>query len=49
MIRARLAFAKERGCTLACSATVPHGYSQFNLQKMGFRVAYPKLELVREA
>ena len=48
MIRARLAFAKERGCTLACSATVPHGHSQFNLQKLGFRVAYPKLELVRE-
>lgn len=48
MIRARLAFAKTRGCTLACSAAVPHGHSQFNLQKMGFRVAYPKLELVRE-
>ena len=47
MIRARLAFAKERGCTLVCSATVPHGHSQFNLQKMGFRVAYPKLELVQ--
>lgn len=49
MIHARLAFAKAKGCALACSATVPHGHSQFNLQKMGFRVAYPKLELVREA
>lgn len=48
MIQARLAFARVRGCTFACSATVPHGHSQFNLQKMGFRVAYPKLELVRE-
>ena len=48
MIQARLAFAREMGCTLACSATVPHGHSQFNLQKSGFRVAYPKLELVRE-
>ena len=47
MIQARLAFAKESGCALACSATVPHGHSQFNLQKMGFRVAYPKLEMVR--
>ncbi len=47
MIQARLAFAKQRGCTLACSATAPHGHSQFNLQKMGFRVAYPKLEMVR--
>ncbi len=48
LIHARLAFAKARGCTLACSATVPHGHSQFNLQKLGFRVAYPKLEFVRE-
>ncbi len=48
MIHARLAFAKALGCTLACSATAPHGHSQVNLQKMGFRVAYPKLELVRE-
>jgi GNAT superfamily N-acetyltransferase len=48
LIQARLAFAKEGGCALACRATVPHGHSQFNLQKMGFRVAYPKLELVRE-
>ena len=49
MIQARLAFAKERGCTLACSATAPHRHSQFNLEKLGFRVAYPKLEFVREA
>lgn len=48
MIQARLAFAREQGCALACSATAPHGPSQFNLQKMGFRVAYPKLEMVRE-
>ncbi len=48
MIRARMAFAKTRGCSLVCSATAPHGHSQFNLQKMGFRVAYPKLELVRD-
>ncbi|MDE3245154.1 MAG: GNAT family N-acetyltransferase [Acidobacteriota bacterium] len=48
LIQARLAFAKERGCDVACSATMPHGPSQFNLQKMGFRAAYPKLELVRE-
>ncbi len=47
LIQARLAFARERGCTLACSATVPHGHSQFNLQKLGFSVAYPKLEFVR--
>ena len=48
MIHARLVFAKARGCTHACSATVPRGHSQFNLQKMGFRVAYPKLEFVRD-
>lgn len=46
LIHARLAFAKDRGCSLACSATAPHGHSQFNLQRMGFSVAYPKLELV---
>lgn len=49
LIRARLAYAKERGCELACSATAPHGHSQFNLQKLGFRVAYPKLEFIRES
>lgn len=48
IISARLAFAKQHGCTLACSATLPNSHSQFNLQKMGFRVAYPKVELVRE-
>lgn len=48
LIQTRLAFAKALDCTLACSATAPHGHSQFNLEKMGFQVAYPKLEFVRE-
>ena len=47
LIHARLGYARARGCLLACSATVPHGHSQFNLQKLGFHVAYPKLELVK--
>lgn len=48
LIRARLAFARALGCTLAASATLPGTHSQANLERCGFRVAYPKLELVRE-
>ncbi len=47
LIRTRLAFAWERGCTLAASATLPGTHSQANLERAGFRVAYPKLELVK--
>lgn len=48
LIHARLAFARDQGCVLACSATLPGTASQANLERSGFRVAYPKLELVRE-
>jgi len=47
LIRGRLAFARERGCALAASATLPGTHSQANLERAGFRVAYPKLELVK--
>lgn len=47
LIRARLAFAREQGCVLAASATLPGTHSQVNLERAGFRVAYPKLELVK--
>lgn len=47
LIQARLAFAQANRCAQACSATVPHGPSQFNLQRHGFQVAYPKLEMAR--
>ena len=45
LVLARLAFARQRGCVLACSATLPSSASQANLEHCGFRVAYPKLEL----
>ena len=48
LILARLAFAQARGCSAACSATLPGTQSQANLERTGFRVAYPKLELVLE-
>lgn len=47
LIRARLASARERGCTVACSTTLPGTASQANLERCGFRAAYPKLELVK--
>jgi GNAT superfamily N-acetyltransferase len=48
LIRARLAFARAHGCALAASASLPGTPSQANLERCVFRVAYPKLELVRE-
>ena len=49
MIAARLALGRERGCTLATSATLPGTASQANLERMGFRVAYPKVEMVKSS
>jgi GNAT superfamily N-acetyltransferase len=48
LVRARLAWAAERGCDLAASATEPATASQRTLEKAGFRPAYPKAVLVRE-
>jgi GNAT superfamily N-acetyltransferase len=47
LIRARLAFAAEHGCTLASSSTLAATASQRNMERLGFRVAYPKLLMVR--
>jgi GNAT superfamily N-acetyltransferase len=47
LIRARLAHGRDRGCTLATSTTQPGTASQASLVRCGFRVAYPKLELVK--
>lgn len=47
LISARLKLAVERGCALATSATLPGAASQANLERMGFRVAYPKLEMAK--
>jgi GNAT superfamily N-acetyltransferase len=47
LIRARLAFAQERGCDLACASTLPGTPSQRHYEGCGFRAAYPKVELAR--
>lgn len=47
LIRARLAYGRDRGCRLSTSATLPGTASQASLLRCGFRVAYPKLELVK--
>jgi GNAT superfamily N-acetyltransferase len=48
LLFARLTYARNLGCRLACSASLPGTVSQANLERTGFRTAYPKLELVRD-
>lgn len=48
LIRARLAEAQLRGCTLAVSSTAPGSASQRNMERHGFRVAFPKVVLVKD-
>lgn len=48
LLTARLEIAREEGCRLACSAVLPGTASQANLERCGFSVAYPKLEMVRD-
>ncbi|WP_257306482.1 GNAT family N-acetyltransferase [Geothrix campi] len=45
LIRSRLAFARERGCDLACAGTAPGTASQGSYEACGFHVAYPKVEM----
>jgi GNAT superfamily N-acetyltransferase len=49
LVEARLAWAARRGCAVAASAVAPGGASQRNLERAGFRVAYPKAVMVRSA
>jgi GNAT superfamily N-acetyltransferase len=49
LIRARLQRARELGCELAASTTLPGTASRRNMERHGFRVAYPKLVMLREA
>jgi GNAT superfamily N-acetyltransferase len=44
---ARLAWAEEQGCDVAASVTAAGTASQRNLEKAGFRAAYPKVVMVR--
>ncbi|MBI4911885.1 MAG: GNAT family N-acetyltransferase [Acidobacteria bacterium] len=46
LIRARLAAARAAGCDLAVSGTAPGSPSQRNMERHGFRVAYPKVVLL---
>jgi len=47
LVAGRLDLAQATGCRWACSAVLPGTASQANLERCGFRVAYPKLEMVR--
>ena len=42
LIQARLVYAAERGCDLATASTAPGSGSQFNYERLGFRVVYTK-------
>ena len=47
LIRARLAFARERGAEVACAGTAPGTASQRAYEACGFRAAYPKVEMAK--
>jgi len=49
LIRARLLAAKELGCDIATASTLPSTPSQRAYEACGFRVAYPKIEMTRDA
>ncbi len=48
LIRARLAFARDRGCDVACAGTAPSTPSQRAYEACGFRAAYPKVEMAKD-
>jgi GNAT superfamily N-acetyltransferase len=48
LLRARLERARELGCTVAYSATLPGTVSRRNMEKAGFHVAYPKVVMVKD-
>lgn len=47
LVRARLAWAAERGCDLTASVTDPGTASQRTLERAGFRCGYPRAVMVR--
>jgi len=47
LVVARLEWAQKEGCRRGCSAVLPGTSSQANLERCGFRVVYPKLELAK--
>ena len=48
LARMRLAFAAENGCEIAVMGAEPGSTSHRNAERLGFRVAYTKLVLVRD-
>jgi GNAT superfamily N-acetyltransferase len=48
LIAARLRIARAAGCDVAGSFTRPATVSQKNLERLGFRILYPKIVLVRD-
>lgn len=48
LVRARLRFAAEAGCDLACASTLPGTPSHRAYEACGFRAAYPKVEMVKD-
>lgn len=48
LIRARLLEAWQRGCDLAGATTLPWSHSQRAYESCGFRVVYPKVEMVKD-
>ena len=49
LIRVRLREAARLGCGLATASTLPSSPSQRAYEACGFRVAYPKIEMARDA
>jgi GNAT superfamily N-acetyltransferase len=47
LLQARLARARELGCRVASSSTLPGTSSRRNMERAGFHVAYPKLVMLR--
>jgi len=48
LIRARLAWAADNGCDLACAAVLPGSASHRNYDRAGFRLLYMRVNVMRE-
>jgi GNAT superfamily N-acetyltransferase len=48
LIRARLSWARARGCDLACAAVLPGTASHRNYERAGFRLMYMRVNVMRE-
>jgi hypothetical protein len=44
--RARLAAAREAGCTLAVTESMPGSASQRNMERLGFSLVYTRVEVL---